>query len=50
MVLIPVRCPACGHDKISKGGKTENEKQRYFRQHPACSVKTFMLDYDYNGY
>jgi hypothetical protein len=30
MVLIPVLCPICGHDKISKRGKTENGKQRYF--------------------
>ena len=50
MVLIPVLCPACGHNKISKRGKTENGKQRYFCQHPECSVKTFILDYDYNGY
>ena len=50
MVLIPVLCPVCGHEKISKRGKTENEKQRYFCKNPACSVKTFILDYDYNGY
>ena len=28
MVLIPVLCPACGHNKISKRGKTENRKQK----------------------
>ena len=50
MVLIPVLCQVCGHDKISKRGKTENEKQRYLCQNPECSVKTFILDYDYNGY
>ena len=50
MVLIPVLFPICGHDEISKCGKTENGKQRYSCQHPECSVKTFILDYDYNGY
>ena len=50
MVLILVLCQVCGHDKISKRGKTENEKQRYLCQNPECSVKTFILDYDYNGY
>ena len=50
MVLIPVLCPVCGHDKISKRGKTENGKQRYFCHNSACSVKPFMLEYNYNGY
>ena len=50
MALIPVLCPGCGHDNIIKRGKTENGKQRYFCQHPECSVNTFILDYDYNGY
>jgi transposase-like protein len=48
--LSPVLCPVCGHDKISKRGKTENGKQRYLCQNPGCSVKTFILDYEYNGY
>ena len=50
MVLIPVLCPGCGHDKISRRGKTENGKQRYLCQNSACSTKTFILDYEYNGY
>jgi transposase-like protein len=50
MVLIPVICPVCDHDKVSKRGKTENGKQRYICQNSACSVNTFILDYDYNGY
>ena len=49
MVLIPVICPVCDHDKISKRGKTENRKQRYLCQNLECPVKTFILDYDYNG-
>jgi len=50
MVLNPVVCPVCRHEKIAKRGKTENGKQRYLCQNPECSVKTFILDYDYNGY
>ena len=50
MVLIPVICPVCDHDKVSKRGKTENGKQRYICQNSECSVNTFILDSDYNGY
>ena len=50
MVLIPVRCPHCGHDQVVKRGRTENGKQRYLCQQPECPVKTFILAYDYNGY
>ncbi|MCB1921521.1 MAG: IS1 family transposase [Candidatus Competibacteraceae bacterium] len=50
MVLTPVLCPVCHHDNISKRGKTGNGKQRYLCQNPECSIKTFILDYDYNGY
>ena len=49
MVLIPVRCPYCGSDQVVKRGKTENAKQRYLCQQPDCPIKTFILDYDYNG-
>ena len=49
VVLVPVRCPHCGSDQIVKRGKTENAKQRYLCQQQACPIKTFILDYDYNG-
>ena len=49
MVLIPVRGPYCDSNQIVKRGKTENAKQRYLCQQQACPVKTFILDYDYNG-
>ncbi len=32
MILIPVICPVCDHDKISKRGKTQLGKQRYLCQ------------------
>ena len=50
MVLNPVLCPIYRHEQIVKRGKTENGKQRYLCQNLECSVKTFILDYDYNGY
>jgi transposase-like protein len=50
MVLNPVLCPVCRHEKIATRGKTENGKQRYLCQNLECSVKTFILDYDYHGY
>jgi len=50
MVLNPVLCPGCRHEQIAKRGKTENGKQRYLCQNPECSVKTFILDYDYHSY
>ena len=50
MVLISVCCPHCGSDQVVKRGKTENSKQRYLCQQPECPTKTFILDYDYNGY
>jgi IS1 family transposase/transposase-like protein len=49
MVLIPMRCPHCGHEDVVKRGKTENDKQRYLCQHTDCQVKTFLLDDDYQG-
>ncbi|HRX72084.1 MAG TPA: IS1-like element transposase [Candidatus Competibacteraceae bacterium] len=50
MVLNPVLCPLCRHEQIVKRGKTENGKQRYLCQNLECSVKTFISDYNYNGY
>lgn len=50
MVLIPVRCPHCGSDQVVKRGKTENIKQRYLCQQPACPAQTFIVDYDSHGY
>ncbi len=49
MVLIPVRCPHCGSDQIVKRGKTKHAKQRSFCQQQDCLVKTFILEYEYNG-
>lgn len=50
MVLISVCCPDCHSDQVVKCGKTDQSKQRYRCQNEGCSTKTFILNYDYNGY
>ncbi len=50
MVLISVCCPDCHSDQVVKCGKTAQSKQRYRCQNEECSTKTFILNYDYNGY
>jgi insertion element IS1 protein InsB len=49
MVLIPVLCPHCRSDQVTKGGKTETGKQRYRCQQTDCSHRSFVLDPAYNG-
>jgi transposase-like protein len=44
MARIPVRCPYCQSEQVSKGGKTDTGKQRYRCHHPACSHQSFLLD------
>ena len=48
MPLIPVKCPKCKGTKVSKNG-TEKGEQRYLCRNQACPIKSFMLDYIYNG-
>jgi len=50
MVFISVCCPQCESDQVVKRGKTEQGKQRYRCVNPDCPIKTFILDYSYNGY
>ena len=49
MVLIPVSCPYCQSDQVTKRGKTDTGKQRYRCQNPACSHRSFLLDPAYKG-
>ena len=51
MVLLPVKCPHCHDiDLIVKTGTTSNDKQRFMCQNTDCKCKTFIIDYDKNGY
>jgi len=49
MAMVIVRCPGCDGTKIYKHGKSENDEQRYICQDPECAVKTFRLEYRYEG-
>jgi transposase-like protein len=49
MVLIPVSCPYCQRDQVTKRGKTDTGKQRYRCQNLACSHRSFLLDLAYKG-
>src|SRR5215813_1882171 len=50
MVLIPVRCPYCQSEQVSKGGQTDTGKQRYRCHNPDCSHQSFLLDSAYKGH
>jgi transposase-like protein len=43
MVLIPVRCPYCQSEQVSRGGQTDTGKQRSRCHTPACSHQSFRL-------
>jgi transposase-like protein len=48
MILVPLKCPFCGSENVSKNGHA-NDKQRYTCNNPACSHETFYAEYTYNG-
>jgi len=49
MVMIAVKCPMCKGTKVSQNGKTKAGIQRYICKEKMCSMKSFLLDYTYNG-
>jgi len=49
MILASVKCPKCNGAKVLKNG-TEKGVQRYLCRNKDCPMKSFMLDYIYNGY
>ena len=49
MVLIPVLCPHCRSDQITKGGTTKAGKQRYKCQNAKCPHSSFQRDLTYKG-
>src|SRR5512144_2641520 len=46
MILIPVKCPACGSTNVVKYGKQANGEQRYRCNNAGCERKIFLLYYD----
>lgn len=49
MVKIPIRCPYCGSEQVSKNGTQKNGKQRLLCKNPECIHKTFQLEYTNNA-
>jgi len=47
--MVPVKCPSCDGENISKNGIGQNGTQRYVCNNKNCLKKTFMLEYRYNG-
>ena len=50
MVLIPVLCPHCQSDQVTKGGTTKAGKQRYRCQNTDCSHYSFVLNPAYQAH
>lgn len=48
MILIPVTCPDCVTDNITKYGKTKERNQLCYCHNKNCK-KTFILNYSYNS-
>ncbi len=46
MILIAVKCPACGSTDVVKYGRQANGEQRYRCNHALCERKLFLLYYD----
>ena len=49
MPMVPVKCPNCKNTSVSKNGKGTKESQRYLCNNKECTMKSFMLEYRYNG-
>ncbi len=49
MVLVAMKCPNCGSDKVGKYG-TSNGKQRYICRNSECTHQTVYDEYTNKGY
>ena len=43
-------CPKCLGNNVSKNGKTAKNEQRYICKNDICEMKSFKLEYTYNGW
>ena len=48
--MLDVNCPSCVSTDVSKNGKSVDGAQRYLCKDETCDVKSFKLDYTYNGW
>jgi transposase-like protein len=46
---MPICCPYCKSDQVTKRGKTDTGKQRYRCQNPECAHQSFLLAPAYPG-
>ena len=49
MVLVAVKCPKFGENRVSKNGKTAKGVQKYLCNNQECNGGSFLLEYTYNG-
>ena len=49
MAMAEVKCPSCGEVHVSRYGKSKNGEQRYICNTAECTMKTFRLEYRYEG-
>src|SRR2546427_13186063 len=49
MTFLSGRCPYCHSDQVVKRGKTRRGTQRYLCQNTACTPRSFLLEYSYQG-
>ena len=50
MVLVPIHCPSCGSEEISKYGKARSGKQNYKCNNKECTRTTFVESYTYKAW
>ena len=49
MILLPVKCPACGSMDVVKYGRQANGEQRYRCNSSDCERKIFLFHYKQQG-
>ena len=50
MVLEKVLCPHCGSHNTGRHGQTKDGRKRYICKNDACTKRTFMREYTYQGW
>ena len=50
MLAGEINCPKCTKNNVLKNGKDAKGEQRYLCKDTSCDVKSFKLEYTYNGW
>ena len=48
--MTKVKCPICGSMNVSNNGVSPRGVQRFLCNNKECIGKSFMLEYEYNGW